>query len=32
MEGGRFEKDDWDLQNERFFRNFIVGEIAIRGI
>ncbi|GMV77643.1 MAG: hypothetical protein AMXMBFR79_07780 [Chitinophagaceae bacterium] len=32
MHGGRFEKDDWDLQKERFFRNFIVGEIAIRGI
>ncbi|MCC6634379.1 MAG: hypothetical protein IT251_02610 [Chitinophagaceae bacterium] len=32
MHGGRFEKDVWDLQKERFFRNFIVGEIAIRGI
>jgi len=32
MEGGRFEKRDWDLQKERFFRNYIIGEIAIRGI
>ncbi len=32
MRGGIFEKLDWDLQKERFFRNFIVGEIAIRGI
>ncbi len=32
MEGGRFEKDVWDLQKERFFRNFIVGEIELRGI
>ncbi len=32
MHGGRFEKDVWDLQKERFFRNFIVGEIELRGI
>jgi hypothetical protein len=32
MEGGIFEKDDWDAAKERFFRNFIVGEIALRGI
>jgi hypothetical protein len=32
MRGGRFEKWDWDLQKERFFRNFIVGEIGLRGI
>jgi len=32
MEGGRFEKDVWDLQKERFFRNYIIGEIELRGI
>jgi len=32
MHGGRFEKDDWDLQKERFFRNFIIGEIDLLGI
>jgi len=32
MEGGRFEKDDWDLQKERFFRNHIISEIDLLGI
>lgn len=32
MEGGIFEKDDWDFRKQRFFRNCIIEEIALRGI
>jgi hypothetical protein len=32
MRGGIFEKDDWDFRKQRFFRNCIIEEIALRGI
>lgn len=32
MEGGIFEKRDWDIRKQRFFRNCIIGEIDLDGI